>query len=159
VQEVNGQAPKGFVDFTKSILAAKDERELSIVVRRDGQQKTLKLKLVAEKSFFNSDLVRRKIGASVQDLTPDLARAMGVPGYQGVLIGDVERDSPADNANLEPGMIVTSIDRQATPDVVVAARTLYAKAKGDKARLGLIVAYRRGAFLRLSEAAAEVTVR
>jgi S1-C subfamily serine protease len=159
ILEVNGRAPAGFVDFTRAVTAAKDQRDVSLAITRDGKRRTLTVRLVPEKSHFNSALIRRKVGASVQELTSDLSRAMGVPAVQGVLISGVDSDTPAAAARLEAGMILTHIDGQATPDVVAAAKILQAKAKGGRVRLDLIVSYRRGAFVRLAEATAEVTVR
>ncbi len=159
ILEVNGRAPAGFVDFTRTVTAAKEQRDVTLTLTRDGKRRTLTVRLVPEKSYFNSALIRRKVGASVQELTSDLSRVMGVPVVQGVLISGVDNGTPAATARLEAGMIVTHIDGQATPDVVAAAKILQAKARGGRARLDLIVSYRRGAFVRLTEAAAEVTVR
>ena len=159
VLEVNGRAPAGFVDFTRAVTATKDQRDVTLAISRGGQRKTLTVRLVPEKSYFNSELIRRKIGTSVQELTSDLSRAMGVPAVQGVLISGVDSETPAAAARLDAGMIVTHIDGQATPDVVAAAKILHAKATGARIRLDLIISSRRGAFVRLAEATAEVTVR
>jgi serine protease Do len=159
ILEVNGRTPTGFVDFTKSVTAAKDQRDIVLTLNRAGQRRTITLRLVPERSFFNSALVRQKTGASVQDLTPDLARAMGLPAGQGVLISGVDDGTPAATARLEAGMVITHIDGQATPEVVTAAKVLQNKTKGDRAKIALIVSFRRGAFVRLAEATAEVMVR
>ena len=159
ILEVNGRAPAGFVDFTRSVTAAKDKRDVTLAISREGRRRALAVRLVPEKSFFNSALIRRKIGATAQDLTSDLSRAMGVPAVQGVLISGVDSDTPAAAARVEAGMIVTHIDGQATPGVIAAAKILHAKPKGARAKLDVIVSARIGAFVRLAEATAEVTVR
>jgi Do/DeqQ family serine protease len=53
---------------------------------------------------------RGRIGVVIQDLTPQLAQAMGVGAQQGAVIARVERGSPADRAGIEPGDIVLSVD-------------------------------------------------
>jgi serine protease Do len=63
------------------------------------------------------------LGVQMQPLTPDLARAMGRPNVQGVLINRVDEDSPAARAKLQQGDVITSFgERQIkTPrDLAVA---------------------------------------
>jgi Do/DeqQ family serine protease len=53
---------------------------------------------------------RGRIGVVIQDLTPQLAEAMGIGSQQGAMIAQVERGSPAAQAGLEPGDVVLSVD-------------------------------------------------
>ncbi len=55
-------------------------------------------------------VVRGWLGIEAQDLTPQLAESLDIPGVQGVLIAGVLRDGPADNAGIEPGDVITSIN-------------------------------------------------
>jgi serine protease Do len=50
-------------------------------------------------------------GLSIQDLTPELADAMGYEQGAGVVIADVEPGSPADRANLRRGHVISQIGR------------------------------------------------
>lgn len=50
------------------------------------------------------------LGALIQNLTPELAASFGFEGKDGVLIGDVSKDGPADKAGLKAGDIVTKLD-------------------------------------------------
>jgi serine protease Do len=49
-------------------------------------------------------------GLSVQDLTPDIARQLGVSSTKGVVINKVAPDSPADAAGLQQGDVVLEVD-------------------------------------------------
>jgi S1-C subfamily serine protease len=51
---------------------------------------------------------RGRLGASVQELSPDLAEYFGVKS--GVLIAAVQKDSAADKAGLKAGDVITAID-------------------------------------------------
>jgi len=52
-------------------------------------------------------------GLRVQDVTPDVARALGVPAnVGGVVITQVERNSPASRAGLQPGDIVSGVNNR-----------------------------------------------
>ena len=159
IVQVNGRAPRSFIDLTSALRAAKDQRDLVFVFQRGGDRRSINVRQVPEKSFFNSDLVRKKIGTSVQPLTPELARSMGFFRVEGLLIEGVDKGSPAANAELQRGTVITRIDGQPTDDVVVAAKKLHAMAKGEKVHLDLIVPARRGNFIRHTQAAADLTVR
>lgn len=52
------------------------------------------------------------LGISVQDLTEDIAKIMGYEGESGVLITDVSRASPAAEAGIRPGAIITEVNRK-----------------------------------------------
>ena len=60
---------------------------------------------------------RRLFGLQLQPLTPELARAAGVRGDVGVVVGDVETGSPAAQAGFRPGMIVYKIGTYAITSV------------------------------------------
>jgi Do/DeqQ family serine protease len=53
---------------------------------------------------------RGRIGVAIQDLTPELARGLGVEARDGAVISAVEPGSPAARAGLEPGMVVVAVD-------------------------------------------------
>lgn len=50
------------------------------------------------------------MGIEAQDLTPQLAESFGVENTQGMLIGGVLRDGPADKGGVEPGDIILRIN-------------------------------------------------
>jgi serine protease Do len=51
-------------------------------------------------------VVRGWLGLSIQEVTPELAKEFGLPKPQGVLIGDLLSNSPADRAGLRRGDII-----------------------------------------------------
>ncbi|WP_448190340.1 Do family serine endopeptidase [Azospirillum sp. sgz301742] len=53
---------------------------------------------------------RGRLGVAIQDLTPDLAETLNVPGDQGAVIAKVEPGSAADRSGLRSGDVVTSVD-------------------------------------------------
>jgi serine protease Do len=56
------------------------------------------------------------LGAAGQDLTMDLAQKLGLASPSGVLINQVEPNSPAARADIRVGDIIQSFDGQAVPD-------------------------------------------
>ncbi len=53
---------------------------------------------------------RGRIGVVVQDLTPDLAEALGIAAEGGAVVSQVQPGSPAERAGLRPGDVVVAID-------------------------------------------------
>jgi serine protease Do len=159
ILQVDGQVPSGFIDFNRRLLDAKDERDLKLAVSRGGERRTLTLRLVAEKTFFNADLIRKKTGATLQEMTRELAQSMGYGRADGLLIAGIDRESPAAAAELQRGMLITTIDGQPTSDLITAAKQLYGKSRGDKVPLAVVWPRQRGPFIEYRHGTIAVTLR
>lgn len=59
---------------------------------------------------------RGRLGVIVQDMTPDLATAMGVDRASGAVVTKVEPGSPAEKAGIKAGDVIIEIDGQAVMD-------------------------------------------
>jgi Do/DeqQ family serine protease len=53
---------------------------------------------------------RGRFGVAVQDLTPELAGALGIEVFRGAVISTVDPDSAAERAGLRPGDVVVAVD-------------------------------------------------
>ncbi|MQW95343.1 Do family serine endopeptidase [Sinorhizobium fredii] len=70
---------------------------------------------VMEQLIEHGEVRRGRIGISVQDLTPDLAEALSIEENYGAVVGSVEQDSPAAQAGLQAGDVITAVnDRKIT---------------------------------------------
>jgi Do/DeqQ family serine protease len=65
---------------------------------------------VMKQIIENGEVRRGRIGVSIQDLTPDLAEALGISQAYGAVVGGVEDDSPAAAAGLQAGDVIVSVD-------------------------------------------------
>jgi len=74
----------------------------AIPARRAGQ-------VVAELIRYG-EVRRSYLGIQVQDLTPELASALGIAVRQGVVVREVADDSPGAVAGLEPGDVILEVD-------------------------------------------------
>jgi serine protease Do len=54
-------------------------------------------------------IVRGWLGVAIQDITPDLAKAMGLKDVKGILVSDVMPGGPAEQARFKPGDVVMSV--------------------------------------------------
>jgi Do/DeqQ family serine protease len=74
-------------------------------------------------------------GARLQPITRDLARSVGLPGAQGVLVTGVYSGGPADRAGVQEGDVLLSVDGQPTNDVASVTYRIGTKREGDTAAL------------------------
>ncbi|MCC6202448.1 MAG: DegQ family serine endoprotease [Gammaproteobacteria bacterium] len=78
------------------------------------------------------------VGASLQDLTPELAEAFGIRPEQGVLLVEVLPGSPAERAGLKAGDIVTAVNSRAVHGVSDFKTQVGLVRVGDDVRLDVI---------------------
>ncbi len=67
---------------------------------------------ITEQLLDKGEVNRGFIGIQAQDLNPDLAEAFGVKDKRGAIINSVMPDSPADEAGLKPGDVITSVNKK-----------------------------------------------
>lgn len=155
---VNGTPPRSFMDFVGQLREIKDREDLVLSIQRGNEKRKLTTKLVPEKTFFNAELIRKKIGASLQELTPDLAESMGL-NWKGLLVSGVDRGSAAADAELQRGMLISGIDGQSAGNLVAAAKRLYNKTKGEKVALEVIMPRHRGALVQYLQGRVELVIK
>ena len=158
ILQVNGKAPKSFIDFSE-LLAAGAASDETLSVRRGSERKEIAVRLVPEKTVFNAGMIREKLGVNLEPLTRQVAARYGVGAGDGFLITGVEEDSQAAAAGLQRGMLVTAIDGQMPTDLCAAAKQLYAKKRGDRVQLELAVQQRMGNFNVLRQGSVELQAR
>ncbi len=159
VLSVNGLTPRNFFGLTRELIAAGEKGEVALVVQRDGEQKKLALKMAPEKSFFNAGLIQRKLGMTLQEVTPELVESLGFSGGSGLVITAIEPAGPAAAAGLQPRTLIRGLDGVATADLVDAAKIVYEKSKGEPVKLNVVVPVRRGNLAAYREAHVTLAVR
>jgi serine protease Do len=75
------------------------------------------------------------LGVSVQDLTPALARALGLPAAPGLLVAEVLPDSPAGRAGLRRGDVIVALDDKPVDAVSRFRNQVAQTAPGQRLRL------------------------
>jgi serine protease Do len=80
-------------------------------------------------------------GMAVQELTPQLARQLGLePGASGVVISDINDSSPAAEAGLQPGDLISEVNRTAIKNLNDYQQALKKVKKGEN----LLLLIKRG---------------
>lgn len=93
---------------------------VDVGVIRDGQKKTLKVKigeLKEEKEPLEVAKAEPELGMTVEEITPQLAESLGLSEKTGLVVMQVESNSPADEAGLKQGDIILEIDQVPAKDL------------------------------------------
>jgi serine protease Do len=69
-------------------------------------------KYVMDQILKNGKVVRGYMGVTIQEVTPDLAKAFNVPAEKGALVGDVEPNGAGAKAGLQRGDVIDAINGQ-----------------------------------------------
>jgi serine protease Do len=89
---------------------------------------------IMEKGYF----ARPYLGISYQSITPDIATAYNLPVQWGAYVTDVADNSPASQAQLQVGDIITSIGGVTLDETHSYINTLFAYKPGDQVTLELV---------------------
>jgi serine protease Do len=65
---------------------------------------------VMDQITIHGEVKRSYLGVTIQEVTPALAKAMGLNGPAGALVSDVQADSPGQKAGLKSGDVITEIN-------------------------------------------------
>lgn len=85
---------------------------------------------VMENLIEHGRVVRGYLGAWIQDVDPDLARAFDLDDQEGALVAEVSPDGPAEKAGLKPGDVILKFDGEKVTD----SRSLKLRVAGTSPR-------------------------
>jgi serine protease Do len=114
---------------------------VQIKVLRDGKEMTLPLTVGEMKeSEIVASIQEGDLGLTVQPVTPQLAENLGLERAEGLVITAVKRGSPAEEAGLRSGDVISEINRQPIKNLADYNREL---TRSEKAKSVLLLV-RRG---------------
>lgn len=97
------------------------------------------VKIVVEAAKHGGKQVRRPwLGASLQNVSNDIAETLGADRPSGALIADISPQSPSDQAGLKRGDLIIAIDGQPVEDPESLGYRLATKALGGSANLTVL---------------------
>lgn len=118
----NGKKIEDSHELSLAVAATPVEKAASVTVIRDGREQELSAK-IAKSGSGETTLAEAakpaqgKWGLQLRDLTPQLARQLGLKAEQGVLVAGVVPGSPADEASVQRGEVIVEVDRQPVQSV------------------------------------------
>jgi S1-C subfamily serine protease len=154
ILEVNGKSPRSLVNFNR-LITENDSRRVTLTVVENGARRNVEVQLVPFES-----LVRARLGLTLSKLTPDRASLFQVNPTQGLFVEGVEKNGPADRAQIQKDFLLTGIDGQSTGDLPAVINILATKAPGERAQLSVVMRRRfANGFMQLQPGTATVQVR
>ncbi len=139
IVKFNGKDIDEMNELPRMVAATPVGREVEVVVLRDGKKIPLKLKVGELKDEQSTREAAEKskpeMGMTVQDLTPEIARQLGVKDASGVVVTGVESGSPADEGGIQRGDVITEINGQAVRKLADYQAAMNKIKKGEVSRL------------------------
>ncbi len=111
---------------------------------------------VMEDLLEHGRVIRGWLGVGTQTLTPDQARALGLPEPYGIILTTVQPGSPADRAGLRPNDVITHVNDEPVVVWQDALRSIAAMRPGTRVTLS---GNRRGQAFRVEAEVAERPAR
>ncbi len=93
---------------------------------------------IAETLIAHGKVERGWLGVSIQDITPEIAKAARLETKKGAYVADVIKGGPADKAGLRKDDVITAYDGKEIPDSLVLRNEVANTAVGAEARMSII---------------------
>jgi serine protease Do len=122
IVEFNGQKIERMDDLPRLVANTPPGAEVDAQLIHRGEEKRVHLTVGAlqepRMAGAESPTPEERLGIAVQNLSPEIARRLGVPPTtRGVVVTSVKEGSPADEVGIQPGDVILEIDRHKTTDV------------------------------------------
>ncbi|HHT9137703.1 MAG TPA: trypsin-like peptidase domain-containing protein [Candidatus Wunengus sp. YC60] len=128
ISEIDGKRIENTTDLQYAIRHAKVDTKIIVKVIRDGVESALDIFVerqpedLAGKTYVAirklDEPTKFSLGLVVNDLNQDIAKSLGLEGEKGVLVVDVEVNSPAERAGIKPGDLITKIGTKEVHSVI-----------------------------------------
>jgi Do/DeqQ family serine protease len=93
---------------------------------------------VMDSIIKHGKVIRGWLGVSIQNLTPELAKSLGMKETAGALVGGVEKDSPADKAGMKRGDLIIQFSGKKVEDPTGLRNMVAGSAPGTKAEIKVV---------------------
>ena len=126
------------------------DKTVKVEVIRKGEKKTLEVKVgkLEEGEAAKAEIGEEKdLGMRVDEITPELARQLGLSVESGVVVVQVEAQSPAGEAGMRRGDVILEMDQERVKSIDDYRERIRRYKKGDTV---LFLVQRRGATLYLT---------
>ncbi|MEI7638808.1 MAG: DegQ family serine endoprotease [Syntrophus sp. (in: bacteria)] len=138
VTEINGKKIKDTHDLLLSIASFHVGDKVSIKIIRDGREMIFQVTVVERKDQPEVAAAKggayEQFGLAIEDITPEIARYLGIPKKTGIIVVRVQSGSPADEMGIQPQDIILQVNK-----VKIASVKEYVREISKKANKGSIM--------------------
>jgi serine protease Do len=145
ILQMNGEPTESYDAFRTQIAEMRPGTKVRLGISREGKSREITVTLGerptehaaarAQPPQQGQQESQRRLGVQVVDLTRGLAQQLGYQGSQGVVVAGVVPGSPADQAGLQTGDLIISVNGQPVANVNQFAQAVRASSKNDKVLL------------------------
>jgi serine protease Do len=133
VVAINGKPIRTSSQLRNTISLTPPGQAVTLELIRDGRQQTVDLTVV---EFDENAMAMEKfneLGMKLQPLTPELIRQWGIRGVDtGLLIEQVQRESPAEQAGLQPGEVIYAVNNRRIATVLELQQAINEAARAGR---------------------------
>ena len=140
--------------LARAIAGMMPGKKVEIEVIRDGKRRSLVVEITERKEEAVTAAIPKKqpeiaLGINVEDLTQDLVERFNIKENKGVLITDVEPNSPAEREGLRPGDLLKEVNKVEV-NTVTEFNAVMNKLKKDESILLRVIRENRAFFIVLN---------
>ncbi len=150
VIEYDGKSIRDVNHLRNTVAQTEVNKKVKVKVLRDGKEKDLTVKIGEQPSDLfagGPDGVApsgKDLGMTVQNLTKELAKSLGVEEDSGVIVAEVQPGSPAALSEIREGDLIKEVNRKKIGNVAEFKKSL---SEADKEK-GVLILIKRGEFSR-----------
>ncbi len=132
--ELNGKQIKDANDLPILVARTAPGEKIRVKILRDKRELTIPVQVenLEDEEVNVAAQEKDHLGLTVQKITPEIAKSLGIKHAESVVIIFVELGSAADEAGLEQGDIIVEVNRKRIHDVSEYKKAVMAAQKGKR---------------------------
>jgi serine protease Do len=114
ITEFNGRKIDEMNDLPRVVAITPPNADVPVKILRKGQEKVVQVKIaeLKEERAAAGGTLEEGLGLTVQELTPEIARNLGVSESKGVVVTNVEEGTSADEAGIRRGDVILELNQK-----------------------------------------------
>src|SRR5882672_151616 len=135
ITQYDGQKVSKSADLPKLVATTPVGRQVPVTVVREGKTMALNVTIAqmdepGQPAVAQAEEEKGPLGLTVETVTPSLAKELKLSEPRGVVVRGVRSGSPAENAGVRAGDVITEVNHQTVADAAQMKRALEKHPKG-----------------------------